>query len=254
MHFSRRLLNFEQNAVDSIADFGVFFLRFNMNITGPFPQGIAEDIIDKLNNRRLTGAFFEVFNAFFGFLNQFDFAQIADDFIDVVIELGFIKGIADGLDVFGHTDNHPNIHSRLPFDIIKPEDIGRVAGGQHERIVLHSHRHQVIRADVVLVELLENLPVHLFGVQPDKLIAVQPGLGFQNRFRRNPLLFEVFFQLLPPDFLRSEFLKLFGGQNPHLRQHIRQIADMQSSLGLRAIQIPQTGGQFDLAVLIFEVG
>jgi len=51
MHFRRRLADFEQHSIDPIANFGVFFLRFNMNIAGPFPQSIAEDIVNKLYHR-----------------------------------------------------------------------------------------------------------------------------------------------------------------------------------------------------------
>jgi hypothetical protein len=90
-------------------------------------QGVAEQVIDEFDDRRFTGAFFEVFDVLVAVLYQLDVVQVADELIDVVIEFALVEGVADLFNVLFQADHHIHRQSRLAFDVVNGKDIGRIA-------------------------------------------------------------------------------------------------------------------------------
>ena len=55
MQMRGRRRNLIQNTVDSVTDLQSIFERLDMDITGPFINGLTDDQINKLDDRRLPG-------------------------------------------------------------------------------------------------------------------------------------------------------------------------------------------------------
>ena len=84
MHLIRRTHFFIEPAINAIAHAKFFFIRLDMNIAGVLMDSVIQQRIDQLDDRRLTGCFFEIAYIFGDIFDQRKIFKplLVDDVVD----------------------------------------------------------------------------------------------------------------------------------------------------------------------------
>ncbi len=245
VHLVGDLPHVEEHAVDPVADLGVFFLGLDMNVAGALAEGVGQQEIDILDDGRFAGGFFEVAEILLELLDDFDLVQIVHHVIHIVVEPGVVELVGDRLDVGVGADHDADLQVGLSLDVVKGEDIGRPAGGHHQRAIAEGDGHDMVGLDVVRGQLVEGGAIDLLGGNLAEFETVQPRLGLQDILGQNAdgpdELIDIAAALLL--LFLADLVELGRRQLAHLEQDIGDIADMGGLIDLRGIEIAQARGQ-----------
>ncbi len=120
-----------------------------MNIAGPLVQGIAEQKIDKLDNRRFPGAFFKILDILLVILYEFNVFHLGHEVIDIVIVLAVVAFLTNRFDIVRGAHDDINRHTGLSLDIVNGKNIGWLCHRHQQRAVLFdSDGHHMIAPDI----------------------------------------------------------------------------------------------------------
>ena len=173
-----RLHHLVEHAVDAEADAELLLVGLDVDVGGPLLDGVEQDQVHQLDDRRLGGAVLEVdgVEVVVAALDErhLGVVEAHHDLVEVGPLLGVeaIEGLADGL-LRGH--HHVDVVAGEELDVVDGEDVGRVAHGDDQRRAGAVDRHHQVLLGGGLGHQLEHLRIDLEVLEVDGGDAVLLG-------------------------------------------------------------------------------